>query len=130
MNRILKNIRDSYRHIPYTFKHYLMVLKLEKKYIGYYKYPFHDLDKLLMYIFLPFLGTLKIKKLHRKWNKHHINDDKPREKLNFEEAILDWESARFTKADKQLNARETVEFYKKNSKYYDDLIQQLEKFGL
>ena len=128
--KLFKNISDSYKHIPYTWKHYLKVLELEKKYIGYYKYPFHDLDKIIMYIFLPFLGVRKIKKIHRKINKHHISDDKPINKLNFEEAILDYESARFTKSDKPLSARETVETYKKESKYYDELIKQLEIFGL
>ena len=45
---IITNIKKSYKHIPYSFKHYIMVMKLEKKYIGYYKYPFHDLDKIFM----------------------------------------------------------------------------------
>lgn len=51
---IITNIKKSYKHIPYSWKHYIMVMKLEKKYIGYYKYPFHDLDKIFMYIFFPF----------------------------------------------------------------------------
>ena len=59
---IITNIKKSYKHIPYSFKHYIMVMKLEKKYIGYYKYPFHDLDKIFMYIFFPFLGTKVIQK--------------------------------------------------------------------
>lgn len=130
LQEIMCNIVSCYRHIPYTWRHYIMVLKLQKKYIGTIKYPFHDLDKLLMYIFLPFLGTKTIKKIHRKNCKHHISDDKTIENLNFEEAIIDWESARYTKPDKQLNARETIEYYKKNSKYYGELIKQLEKFGL
>lgn len=32
-----------------TLRHYIAFLKTEKKYIGYYKYKFHDLDKVLMY---------------------------------------------------------------------------------
>lgn len=127
---ILNNIITSYQHIPYTWKHYLKVIELEKKYIGYIKYPFHDLDKLLMYIFLPFLGTKKIQQIHRKYNKHHIEEYKDIDNCNFEEAIIDYESARFTKKDKQLNARETVEYYHKDSKFYNELIEQLNKFKL
>lgn len=46
----------------YTLRHYIAFLKTEKKYIGYYKYKFHDLDKVLMYIIIPWLGTKRIKK--------------------------------------------------------------------
>lgn len=54
---IISNIIDSWKHIPYTLRHYIAFLKTEKKYIGYYKYKFHDLDKVLMYIIIPWLGT-------------------------------------------------------------------------
>lgn len=39
---IIQNIIGSWKHIPYTLRHYAAT---EKKYIGYYKYKFHDLDK-------------------------------------------------------------------------------------
>lgn len=42
---IIQNIIDSWKHIPYTLRHYAAFLRTEKKYIGYYKYKFHDLDK-------------------------------------------------------------------------------------
>lgn len=54
---IIQNIIDSWKHIPYTLRHYAAFLRTEKKYIGYYKYKFHDLDKVLMYILIPWLGT-------------------------------------------------------------------------
>ena len=57
MTTLINNIIKSYKHIPYTFKHYIAFLKMEKKLLGYYKYKFHDLDKLILYIFVPFLGT-------------------------------------------------------------------------
>ena len=75
---IITNIKKSYKHIPYSFKHYIMVMKLEKKYIGYYKYPFHDLDKIFMYIFFPFLGTKVIQKIHTRFAKHHLRKYKKR----------------------------------------------------
>lgn len=33
--------------------------RLQLKYIGYIKFPFHDFDKLFMFIFLWFIGTKK-----------------------------------------------------------------------
>lgn len=49
---IISNIIDSWKHIPYTLRHYIAFLKTEKKYIGYYKYKFHDLDKVLMNVIM------------------------------------------------------------------------------
>lgn len=123
---IITNIKKSYKHIPYSFKHYIMVMKLEKKYIGYYKYPFHDLDKIFMYIFFPFLGTKVIQKIHTRFAKHHLR--KYKKHMNFDEAILDWESARFTKPDKPMNAWET--YQKLFTDFSDDLLPIFEKFNL
>ena len=130
IKNLIKNIKDCYKHIPYSFKHYLMVLKLQKRLLGYYKYKFHDLDKILMYLFLPFLGTRKISKIHRKINKHHIEDYKSFHQINFDEAIIDFESARYTKPDKPLNARETVDYYFKGTKFYYKLLKEINKLGL
>ena len=103
-----------------------MVLKLEKKYIGYYKYPLHDLDKLSMYILFPYLGTEVIQKIHTRFANHHLR--KYKKHMNFDEAILDWESARFTKPDKPLDAFDTM------CKYYPEykaqLIPILKRFNL
>ena len=123
---IITNIKKSYKHIPYSWKHYLIVMKLEKKYIGYYKYPFHDLDKIVMYIFFPFLGTKVIQKIHTRFAKHHLR--KYKKHMNFDEAILDWESARFTKPDKPMDAWET--YQKLFTDFSDDLLPIFEKFNL
>lgn len=123
---LITNIKKSYKHIPYTFKHWKMVLKLEKKYIGYYKYPFHDLDKLFMYIFFPYLGTKVIQKIHTKFADHHLR--KYKKYMNFDEAILDWESARFTKPDKPLDAWDTYQKY--FTKFSNELLPIFEKFNL
>lgn len=92
---IISNIIDSWKHIPYTLRHYIAFLKTEKKYIGYYKYKFHDLDKVLMYIIIPWLGTKRIKKIHRAINKHQ--NHKAAYECNYEEAVIDWECCRLTK---------------------------------
>lgn len=126
MIQIFQNIIESYKHIPYTWKHYCMVMQLQKFYIGYYKYKFHDVDKLIMYSLFPWLGTKRINKIHRKYAKHHLIAGK--KNMHFDEAIIDWESARYTKPDKPLNA---YQVYK--SRYFefgDDLLPYLRKFNL
>jgi hypothetical protein len=40
--------------------------------------------------------------------------------MNFEEAVIDWECARFTKKDKALNARDTM------NKFYKDFENEVE----
>lgn len=125
-----KNIIESYKHIPYTLKHYIAFLKTEKKLLGTYKYKLHDLDKIFMYIFVPFLGAKKIKDIHRK-RMHHIEKEKNIEDCNYEEAIIDWECSRFTKPDKPETARELTEHkYPKYPKHYNQLINVLNKLNL
>ena len=139
MKQIIKNIIGSYKHIPYTWKHYLAFLKIEKQLLGKYKYKFHDWDKLILFIFLPFLGEFKINQLHQKYRKHHpnylegnincwIRHNKPHGDVDWIEAIIDWECARFTKPDKPLNARETLFEYYPN--YIEYAKPYLEKLGL
>lgn len=122
---IIKNIKDSWKHIPYTIKHYKCFFKTEKRIIGKYKHIFHDLDKVLLYIFVPYFGIEKINNIHRKFNKHHPTFKyknniifKSNLKIDWIEAIIDWECARFTKPDKPLNAYETLtKFYPKYKDY-------------
>lgn len=130
MVKLIQNIKDCYRHIPYTLRHYMVVIALQQQFFGKVKYHFHDVDKLLMYIFLPFLGTKMIKKIHRRISSHHIWEDKPFHKCNYEEAIIDWESAHYSKPDKPLTAKEIVESKWCNSKHYHLLEQQLNNFNL
>ena len=125
---MIKNIIKSWKHIPYTWKHYLAFMKFQKQLLGRYKYKFHDLDKILMYIFIPFIGTKRIKEIHRVINKHHIMVGK--ENCNYEEAIIDWECARFTKKDKPWTAREIVFSKDRGQKQQEGLIKQLNRFKL
>lgn len=118
-----KNFIESYKHIPYTIKHIWAMYKLQLKYIGYIKFPFHDLDKLFMYIFLGFIGIKKISKIHRKYVKHHLSLGKRFTSDNVLEAVLDWESARFTKPDKPLNAWNTcLKYYSEWKLYVEDVL--------
>lgn len=134
---IIKNIRESYEHIPYTAKHYLAFMKVQKQLIGKYKYWHHDWDKLFLFIFFPFLGDRIINQWHQKHNRHHptftVGKDwskqiKSPKKVEWTEAIIDWECARFTKPDKPLNARETMEkFY---PEYRNEAEKALKELGL
>jgi hypothetical protein len=108
---MINNIINSFKHIPYTWGHKKAYLQVEKQLLkkntltGY----LHDFDKILLYIFCSFLGTKRINKIHRFFSSHHANSIR---KHNYTAMIIDWECARITKADKPLNARDTlVKFY-------------------
>lgn len=133
---MIRNIIESWNRISRTFKHYLAFLKTEKKYLGCYRYKFHDLDKLFMYIFIPWLGVARIKKIHEKRNKHHLNYRYPYH-VNYEEAAIDWECCRFTKPDEPMSAREFLEDQKDtlfltelDQMHYYRMDKQLRKLGL
>ena len=100
-------------------------------------FPFHDFVKMIN-VFL--FGDKIATKLHRKFSNHHdhpafiwvyVNNDHNekrwigRDIKNKEEAVIDWESARFTKPDKQLDAYDTWK------KYYSDIDMEetLKKLG-
>lgn len=123
MNKIL----DSWRHIPYSIKHIREIYRLQKKYLGYIKYPFHDWDKILMYLFLPWLGVKTIHKYHRTHRAHHPENGREKFLKHLDEAVLDWESARFTKPDKPLNAWETcLRFYPQYKNEVSEMLDKLE----
>ena len=105
---ILKNIKDCYKHIPYTYKHIKAFDKLQIQTFNRKEYLFHDWDKLVMYAILPFLGTSKIKDIHRAISRHHIKV-RQYDIRAFEEALIDWESGHLTKPDKPYNAAWTIE---------------------
>lgn len=126
---MFKNIIDCWKHIPYTWKHYLAFRKTEKLLIGQHLYLFHDWDKIFMYIFLPYLGTKRIKAIHKR-RKHHITEEKSDYECNYEEAIIDWECAKLTKPDKPENAFEYVMSHKRQSKHYLQLLNALKNLKL
>lgn len=115
MRKFFSNIYRSWKHIPYTWKHYRAFVALERELTGKVKHRFHDWDKLMMYIFLPWLGTERISAIHKDHSAHHPKGSdgsyKPLGHIDFYEAVIDWECAAATKPDKPLNARETMERY-------------------
>ena len=103
-------------YIEYTYKHRKIVIYLAKKYFKdnkelLEKVELHDLDKLFMYLFYEKESASDI---HRDMISHHENK-LPKTELDYMEMVLDWESARYTKPDKPLNAYDTL------IKYYPDM---------
>lgn len=94
-----------------TRKHRKEVQRIAKS-LGY-SFPLHDFIKMINILIF---GDKIATKLHRKFSNHHVHiysdgistyEDIP----NKIEAAIDWESARFTKPDKPLNAYETWQKY-------------------
>ena len=111
-----ENIMKNQEYIEYTYKHRKIVSLLAKKYFGnneelLKKIESHDLDKLFMYLFY---SKSDVSRIHRDLMAHHDND-KEKTKLDYIEMVLDWESARYTKPDKPLNAYDTL------CKYYPNM---------
>ena len=91
-----------------------------------YSFPFHDFVKMInVLIFGDNIAT----KLHRRFSNHHVKATRftylyvdndglfylNRDIKNKIEAAIDWESARFTKPEKPLDAYDTWK------KYYSDI---------
>ena len=100
-------IRKRIEYVKYTLDHRKALQRLAKE--KGYSFPFHDLDKVFLY---PFLGKHYTQILHRTWSRHHYRNGDIKDKV---QAAFDWESARFTKADKPLDAFDTWK------KYYADV---------
>lgn len=114
---------DSWKHIFYTLKHWYEVNRISWQ-LQNKLYPLHDIDKVILYTFCPFLGPEKIKELHIKLASHHLKMGNPGN--DYRQAIIDWESARFTKPDKPLNARQTCEkYYPEYKKILEPYFQEL-----
>lgn len=99
-------------YIEYTYKHRKVVMLLAEKYFGdnselLEQVALHDLDKLFTYLFY---DKKVASKLHREHSEHHANEIE-KSRLDYIEMVLDWESARYTKPDKPLNAFDTLYAY-------------------
>ena len=112
--------------IKNTIKHRAVVQKIAKEH-GY-SFPLHDFVKMIN---IAIFGDKIATKLHRAFSGHHVHDyadihcNVYRDIPNKIEAAIDWESARFTKPEKPLNAYQTWK------KYYSDIDMEetLKKLG-
>ena len=103
----------NFEHIKYTYKHRKIVIRLAEKYFKdnnevLEQVKSHDIDKLYLYLFY---DKKTVSRIHREQSSHHENELE-KTYLDYVEMVLDWESARYTKPDKPLNAYDTlVKFY-------------------
>lgn len=104
----MNNLFTCYRQIGRTMKHKGAMLKLEKQFTGKisFRILIHDMDKVAMCALFPFLGTKRIHILHRKFMPHHQFNKENLSETTIKEMVLDWESARYTKPNKQETARQ------------------------
>ena len=85
---------------------------------------FHDLDKLYMYLFY---NKKDVSNVHRQLSSHHDNSIEKTD-ADYVEMVLDWESARYTKPDKPLNAYDTL--YKYYPEMKEKILPILKKFKI
>lgn len=91
----------------YTYDHKKAFLRIEKELFGSntLRGCLHDLDKLLLMFIL---GYKLANYLHKKLSRHH---DRAYTEKDYEQMTIDFECARYTKADKPLNAYDTLMTY-------------------
>lgn len=117
-------------YIEYTYKHRKIVIYLANKYVKENKeeimnqIEFHDLDKLYMYLFY---NKKDVSNVHRQLSSHHDNSIEKND-ADYVEMVLDWESARYTKPDKPLNAYDTL--YKYYPEMEEKILPILKKFKI
>ena len=116
---------ENYHHIAYTYLHRQEIFKLgdNLKINARELFAHHDIDKMAAYLF----ATKKeVHDMHVAMTEHH-NRNTTNEKALLE-MMFDWESARFTKPDKPLNAYDTL------LKYYEHMtpvmLPLLVKYGI
>lgn len=97
MKKFVEYIRDNFAHRKQVVR---LAKSVEYVHLGIL---LHDFDKVILAIFLP---RKLVSKIHHRITLHH--PDNIWGKFDLKHAVLDWESARFTKPDKPLNARQTA----------------------
>lgn len=114
------------KRISYILKHKFYFLKIEYKLTGKVSISgiLHDVDKIFMLLFTN-KSVKEIQQNHRNKVRHHVNNQIKTEK-DYIQMIIDWECARYSKPDKQLNARETLDrFYPHIKEHVLPIIEKL-----
>ena len=93
-------------YIEYTYKHRKIVIYLANKYVKENK---------------------DVSNVHRQLSSHHDNSIEKTD-ADYVEMVLDWESARYTKPDKPLNAYDTL--YKYYPEMKEKILPILKKFKI
>lgn len=111
--------------IKYTLAHRKAFREIERQLLGHntVRSLFHDLDKVFLY---PFFEYKKVHNWHRNHMHHH--EVKAKTHSDFVQMVIDWECARYTKPDKPLNARETLDKFYPGLK--NKILPIIEELGL
>lgn len=109
--------------IKYTLKHKAAFLQVEKELLGKntIRGYLHDLDKVILYLFLPYST---VKHIHKRYSRHH---GMAKTHADYVQKLIDWECARYSKDDKQMSAREYI---KVRPELKEIMLPILEEFGL
>lgn len=138
LSLFVKNVVDSYSHLLYSYKHHVCFKKVEAYLRGKVIHKYHDVDKIVMYALFPWLGVECINYIHTMMQDHHptykgLNGTKvykSKDEVEWTEAAVDWECARFTKPDKPLNAYDTYIKYYYTTEYTGVITNTLISLGL
>lgn len=111
--------------IAYTIKHRKAFRRVEKELLGHntLRGILHDLDKVFLYMIFDYKS---VHNWHRKHSRHH--SVKAKTHSDFVQMVVDWECARYTKPDKPLNARDTLDKFYPELK--DKVLPVIQELGL
>lgn len=126
---------ENMPQIRYTYMHRLALRFCIKKWIKnsyerealLLRADVHDMDKMVLMLLVP---KKAIAEFHRRTSLHHIENGIPKVRLDLLEAIMDYESAGYTKPDKPRNAYDTVRELSADSVYFYDLMHLMEELGM
>lgn len=119
----------NYNQVKYSLMHRDVVRLLASKYISdeefWKRVEYHDMDKVLLYMQESIISAHS---KHLEYLPHHLESDIVKTKDDYTETIIDWDSARYTKPDKLLNAYQTL----KNlyPSFYEEMIPVLRELNL
>jgi len=124
-------MKDRIRRIKSIFKHKVEFRKLTKRSALnrelFIRSITHDLDKLLMLMFLP-IPTNIIRRIHKKIARHHNR----KTMLDIYESVVDFECARFSKANSKMTGKEWINYIYNNNEItkeeYDIMIYVLREY--
>ena len=124
---MLKHRKENIGAIKYTLEHRKAFKKVERELLGHntWRSIVHDIDKVILY---NFWEHKKVKEFHRKYARHHVENDIKKTKADYIEMAIDWECARYSKPDKPLNAYDTL--YNIYAELEDVILPILKEFNI
>lgn len=104
----------NFDYCKYTYVHRKVIELLAKKYIKnkvdldevLRRVKIHDMDKMVLYLLWP---KSQASEYHRAHVAHHMQNNISKDKYDLIEACLDYDSARYSKPDKPLPCKETID---------------------